>query len=89
MTVANTPWSGNYEVTSPLWALAHTTQFAPPGWRYAAHGSGVGLLNKGGSYVTRISPDKKNLSIVVEKMTQENSNCEGRRAKFPGLAQSC
>lgn len=75
VAVANTPWSGSYEVTSPLWSLAHTTQFAPIGWRYASHQAGVGLLSKGGSYVTRVSPDKKDFSIVVEKMSQENSHC--------------
>jgi galactosylceramidase len=32
--VANTPWSGGYEITAATWALAHTTQFAPAGWRY-------------------------------------------------------
>ena len=37
------PWSGAYEITSPTWALAHTSQFAPIGWRYAAHGSGVAV----------------------------------------------
>lgn len=75
VAVANTPWSGSYEVTSPTWSLAHTSQFAPIGWRYASHQAGVGLLSKGGSYVTRVSPDKKDFSIVVEKMSQENSHC--------------
>ena len=75
VAVANTPWSGSYEVTSPTWALAHTTQFAPVGWRYAAHDYGVGLLSGGGSYVTRISPDKKDFSIVVEKMSHDKSVC--------------
>lgn len=75
VAVANTPWSGAYEITSPTWALAHTTQFAPIGWRYASHAGGVGLLSKGGSYVTRVSPDKKDISIVVEKMTHEHSAC--------------
>jgi len=75
VAVANTPWSGSYEVTSPTWALAHTTQFAPIGWRYASHQAGVGLLSAGGSYVTRVSPDKKDFSIVLEKMSHENSAC--------------
>jgi hypothetical protein len=75
VAVANRPWDQSYEITSPTWALAHTTQFAPIGWRYASHAGGVGLLSKGGSYVTRISPDKKDISIVVEKMTHDDSVC--------------
>ena len=38
VAVANRPWDGSYEITSPTWALAHTSQFAPIGWRYAKHG---------------------------------------------------
>lgn len=74
VAVANTPW-GSYEITSPTWSLAHTTQFADIGWRFARHGAGVGFLPKGGSFVTRFSPDGHDFSIVVEKMTQESSNC--------------
>lgn len=69
------PWSGFYEVTSPTWAVAHTTQFSQVGWRYLQQGSGVGFLHLGGSYTTRVSPDGKDFSIVVEKMTQEDSKC--------------
>jgi galactosylceramidase len=69
VAVANTPWSGSYEVTSPTWALAHTSQFAPIGWRYSQHDKGVQLLAKGGSIVTRISEDAKDFSIVIEKMS--------------------
>ncbi|EDQ92718.1 uncharacterized protein MONBRDRAFT_566, partial [Monosiga brevicollis MX1] len=75
VAVANEPWSGHYEITSPTWALAHTAQFAPIGWRYAAHGFGVGMLFQGGSYVTRVSPDRRDISIVVEKMSHDDSNC--------------
>jgi len=73
VAVANTPWSGFYEITSPTWAIAHTTQFAFPGWRYLLHGKGVGFLAKGGSYVTRT--DGKDFSIVVEKMDWKSSAC--------------
>jgi galactosylceramidase len=31
---ADSPWSGNYAVWPALWAVAHTTQFAQPGWHY-------------------------------------------------------
>jgi galactosylceramidase len=75
VAVANSPWSGSYEITSPTWALAHTSQFAPIGWRYARHDGGVGLLPSGGSYVTRVSPDMQDFSIVIEKMSYKNSYC--------------
>ena len=75
LAVANRPWDGSYEITSPLWALAHTTQFAPVGWRYAQHHKGVHFLQGGGSMVTRISPDKKDFSIVLEKMSSRYSQC--------------
>ena len=75
VAVANQPWSGAYEITSPTWAIAHTTQFADPGWRYAAHGSGTTMLGGGGSMVTRVSPDLSDFSVVIEKMTTVNSVC--------------
>ena len=37
--LANTPWSGHYTVGTSLWAVAQTTQFAKPGWRYLDSGS--------------------------------------------------
>jgi hypothetical protein len=61
---ANTPWSGHYEVQGTIWATAHTTQFAQPGWRYLDSSSG-NLPDKG-SYVTLRSPDGKNWSVVLE-----------------------
>eukprot|EP00928_Gymnodinium_smaydae_P079276 TRINITY_DN63246_c0_g1_i1.p1 TRINITY_DN63246_c0_g1~~TRINITY_DN63246_c0_g1_i1.p1 ORF type:complete len:772 (+),score=156.27 TRINITY_DN63246_c0_g1_i1:85-2400(+) len=75
LAIANQPWSGAFEITSPLWAIAHTTQFAPIGWRYAAHGQGTQMLRNGGSMVTRVSPDLKHFSIVIEKMDPANSVC--------------
>ena len=61
---ANTPWSGHYDVQGTIWATAHTTQFAQPGWHYLDSSSGD--LPGGGSYVSLRSPDKKNWSMVLE-----------------------
>lgn len=75
VAVANEPWSGAFEITSPTWAIAHTTQFSKIGWKYAKHGSGVNQLHRGGSMVTRISPDKDHFSIVIEKIDSYTSSC--------------
>ena len=61
---ANTPWSGHYEVQGTIWATAHTTQFAQPGWQYLDSASGY--LPENGSYVALRSPDKKDWSVVLE-----------------------
>ncbi|XP_062513660.1 galactocerebrosidase-like isoform X2 [Corticium candelabrum] len=74
MTAAH-PWTGHYDVESPIWGSAHTTQFTQLGWSYLKHGYGVGHLEKGGSYVTLISPDKKDCTIVIETMSHDHSVC--------------
>ena len=61
---ANTPWSGHYTVQGTIWATAHTTQFAQPGWQYLDSASG-NLPGKG-SYVALRSPDAKDWSVVLE-----------------------
>ncbi len=61
---ANTPWSGYYNVQGAIWATAHTTQFAQPGWQYLDAASG--LLPEQGSYVGLKSPNGKDWSVVVE-----------------------
>jgi hypothetical protein len=63
LMTANTPWSGFYNVEPAVWAAAHTSQFAVPGWKYVD--SACGYLKKG-SYVTLKSPDDKDFSIIVE-----------------------
>lgn len=63
---ANTPWSGNYSVQGAIWATAHTTQFAQPGWTY--DDPSCGYLAHGGSFVTLLSPDRKNWSTVIESI---------------------
>ena len=62
---ANTPWSGNYDVAPAIWATAHTTQFAAPGWNYLEGGASA-LLPGGGSLVTLVSTNQSDYSIVVE-----------------------
>ena len=62
---ANSPWSGHYEVWLPLWAMAHTAQFAQPGWKYLD--GGCGPLQGGGSYVSLRSPYAAgDYSVIVE-----------------------
>lgn len=65
LMLANQPWSGHYEVKPAIWVTAHTTQFIEPGWRYLA-GEACSLLPGGGSQVAAVSPDGRQLSIVIE-----------------------
>lgn len=69
------PWSGHYEVTPSLWAVAHTTQFTAPGWIYLG-GTGCGLLSGGGSYVTLRAPTAAkgvcDFSIIIETKNATN-----------------
>jgi hypothetical protein len=61
---ANTPWSGHYQVQGTIWATAHTTQFAQPGWKYLDSASGS--LPEKGSYVTLRCTDQRNWSVILE-----------------------
>ena len=58
----------NYETKCQLSFAAHTTQFTEIGWKYLKHGQGVGHFVFGGSYVSLVSPDGKDLTIVMETM---------------------
>ncbi|MDR0341991.1 MAG: hypothetical protein LBI49_02560 [Nocardiopsaceae bacterium] len=65
LMLANTPWSGHYEVgNSMIWAMAHTAQFTQPGWRYLDSGSS--RLASGGSVVSLRSPAGDDWSSIVE-----------------------
>ena len=67
LMLSNTPWSGYYEVGKSIWATAHTTQFAQPGWRYQDRACGYfGGDAKKGSYVTLSSPNHKDYSLIAE-----------------------
>lgn len=70
LMTANTPWSGHYDVEPAVWAVAHTTQFVEPGWKYID--SGCGYLDNKGSYVTLASSsDNPDLSIIAETIEAE------------------
>ncbi len=74
LMLANTPWSGHYEVGKSIWATAHTTQFAQPGWQYLDRACGYFDGDaKNGSYVTLISPNKKDYSLIAETIDARES----------------
>lgn len=61
---ASTPWSGHYEVEPAIWALAHTTQFAQPGWVYVD--SGCDSTKQRTTYVTLKDASKDaNYSMII------------------------
>ena len=69
---ANTPWSGHYEVQGAIWATAHTTQFAQPGWQYMDSASGF-LPDQKGSYVALKAPDSHAWSVILETINAQAS----------------
>jgi galactosylceramidase len=70
------PWSGFYQIGQVIWTVAHWGQFTKSGWFFLQHGSGVGLLDNGGSYVTLIDPTTQQLTIIVETMIRKSSQCQ-------------
>ena len=74
LVVANTPWSGWYAVPDAVWCVAHTTQFTEAGWRFGGPGSSKMLADGAGSAVSYVSPDGKDLSLVVETATSNATN---------------
>ncbi|MET9634388.1 ricin-type beta-trefoil lectin domain protein [Lentzea sp. NPDC006480] len=69
LVLANQPWSGRYAVGKDTWALAHTTQFTAPGWKYLDASTGyLGGNRNNGSYVTMKSPNNTDYSMVIETM---------------------
>ncbi|GAA4341184.1 ricin-type beta-trefoil lectin domain protein [Mucilaginibacter gynuensis] len=63
---ADSPWSGHYTVWPSVWALAHTTQFAEPGWVYMD--AACGQLNADtwrGSHVAMRNPKTGDWSVII------------------------
>ncbi len=65
---ANSPWSGNYLVQPGIWAMAHTTQFAQPGWQYLDNASALLTV---GSYVSL--KNGSDYSIIAETVDASQS----------------
>ncbi len=76
------PWSGFYQVGQVLWMVAHWGQFTKSGWFFLQHGMGVGLLNNGGSYVTLTDPTSQQLTIIIETMKRNSSQCSWASSAF-------
>ncbi|GBG29428.1 Galactocerebrosidase [Hondaea fermentalgiana] len=71
------PWSGFFE-SDPmpvLWATAHYTHFVQPGWRYLPVGHGSGELKQGGYYNAFVSPDGKDFTLVIVKISRDHASC--------------
>ena len=71
--LAAQPWSGSYQLSGRVWAIAHYTQHVLPGWRMLAGGAGSGFLSSGGSYLTFFDPPSGGLTIVVSKPLKDAS----------------
>ncbi len=63
---ADTPWCGHYVVWPAVWALAHTTQFAEPGWVYIDNACGqLDASTWRGSHVALRDPATGDWSVVI------------------------
>ena len=63
---ADTPWCGHYAVWPAVWAVAHTTQFAEPGWVYMDDACGQLDTNTWrGSHVALRDPKTGDWSVIV------------------------
>ena len=63
---ADTPWSGHYQVWPAVWVLAHTTQFAEPGWVYMDPACGqIETSTWRGSYVAMREPQTGDFSAII------------------------
>jgi len=75
---SDSPWDGHYTIWPSVWAVAHTTQFAEPGWKYMDDacgqfdtstwkGSSVALRNPstGDWSVILVTGDKRTIKLKV------------------------
>ena len=63
---ADTPWSGHYTVWPSVWTVAHTTQFAAPGWKYMDGACGqFDPQTWRGSHVALRDPKTGDWSLII------------------------
>eukprot|EP00039_Didymoeca_costata_P021228 m.343840 g.343840 ORF g.343840 m.343840 type:complete len:935 (-) comp23434_c0_seq1:140-2944(-) len=74
--MASQPWSGHYFVDGTIWMHAHWTQFTEIGWKILNTNTGSsGYFPDGSSsYVTIVSPDMKDYTIVICHLHGEKSD---------------
>ena len=63
---ADSPWTGHYDIWPAVWAVAHTTQFADPGWIYMDQACGqLDPDTWRGSHVALRHPQTGDWSVIV------------------------
>jgi len=63
---ADTPWCGHYTVWPAVWAIAHTTQFAEPGWVYLDNACGqLDPTTWRGSHAALRDPKTGDWSVII------------------------
>jgi len=63
---SDSPWSGHYTVWPSVWVIAHTTQFAEPGWVYMDDACGqFDPATWRGSHVALRNPKTGEWSVIV------------------------
>jgi galactosylceramidase len=63
---ADSPWSGHYIIWPSVWTIAHTTQFAEPGWTYMDNACGqFDPSTWRGSYVSMRDPKTGDWSVIM------------------------
>jgi len=63
---ADSPWSGHYTIWPSVWTIAHTTQFAEPGWVYMDGACGqFDPATWRGSYVSMRNPKTGDWSAIM------------------------
>ena len=68
---------------------AHITQFVEVGWNYLTMERGVGDLVGNGTYVALTSPDRKNLTIVIQNMVGKVHFKQGAKLVVQPYATFC
>ena len=68
---AKNPWCGHYEIRPAVWAIAHFTQFAQPGWKFVD--SACGFSPGEAVFTTLKSPDEKDFSLIIVSGEKEES----------------